>query len=89
MAAGKGKIWAIRMPGGPTRIVRSKKDLSEQDAKNIYSNSFAYLTAECLGDLECVWPLCKVIDEIEMNRDYSQFLQVSERTGMPRGLVEV
>lgn len=89
MAAGKGKIWAMRMPGGPTRVIKCDMDISENDAKDVYTESFAFKSAECLNDLEAVWPLCKVIDEIEMNRDYSQFLQVSEQTGLPRGFVEV
>lgn len=89
MAAGKGKIWAIRMPGGPTRIIKSDMDISEQDAKDIYKESFSYRRAKCLDDAEAVWPLCKVIDEVTMNRDYVEHLKTSEKTGRVRGVVEV
>lgn len=87
--AGKGKIWALRMPGGPTRVVKSDTDISEDDAKDVYKESFAFRRALCLDDAEAVWPLCKVIDEIEMQRDFGRFLQRSSKTGNLRGLVEV
>ena len=87
--AGEGKLWALRMPGGPTRVVRSAKPISEDRAKNAYTESFAFREAECLRDKEAVWPLCKVIDEVEFNKSYKQFQEINSRTGKPRGLVEV
>ena len=89
MSSGDGKIWAIRMPGGPTRIVRSSKPISEERAKKAYTESFEFIQAACLLDEEAVWPLCKVIDETVLRKDYSQFLEINTRTGKPRGLVEV
>lgn len=87
--AGEGQIWALRMPGGPTRIVRSKKPIGELKAKDVYAKSFKFRSSECLNDKEAIWPLCKVIDETEFLKSYSQFQELSERTHKPRGVVEV
>jgi hypothetical protein len=87
--AGEGLIWALRMPGGPTRVVRSKKPISEDRAKQVYSKSFNFKSAQCLLDKEAIWPLCKSIDETEFAKSYSQFAELNSRTGRPRGLVEV
>lgn len=83
------KIWAIRMPGGPSRIVKSEVMLTEQAAKDAYEQSFAKKHAKCLLDKEAVWPLCKPITEEEMNAKYSALLQPTLRTGHPKNLVEV
>ena len=87
--AGKSKIWALRMPGGMTKVVRSKKELTEQAAKAIYTKSFAYKTAKSLVDKELAWPLCRAMDDAELNRDYPGFLHASEVTGVNKRLVEV
>lgn len=86
---GQAKIWALRMPGGPTRVVRSAKPISEDRAKEAYTKSFKFRQAECLLDKEAVWPLCKAIDETVLGKEYKQFQEVNSRTGKPRGLVEV
>jgi hypothetical protein len=77
------------MPGGPTRVVKADSNISEDEAKSVYTESFSFRRAKCLDDVEAVWPLCKVIDEIEMERDFGQFLMTSSKTGRARGLVEV
>lgn len=83
-------IWAVRMPGGRTKIIKSNVMLDEREVKEIYANQNGHKAAKCLvTDRDAAWPLCKVIDEVEMHRSYSQFLQTSERTGNPRGLIEV
>lgn len=89
MAAGISKIWALRMPGGMTKIIKSDSSLSEKDAKDLYIESFSYRSARCLLDKEALWPLCKAIDEAEMHRDFSLFLQESQVTGKYKHLVEV
>lgn len=87
--AGKSKIWALRMPGGMTKVVRSKKEVTEQAAKAAYAKSFKYKTAKCLVDKELAWPLCRAIDEAELNRDYPGFLHPSEVTGLNNRIVEI
>lgn len=87
--AGSGQMWALRMPGGPTRVVQSSKPISEGKAKEAYTKSFKFRSAECLNDKEAVWPLCKPIDETEFRKNYSQFAELNSRTHKPRGLVEV
>ena len=87
--AGAGQMWALRMPGGPTRVVKSAKPISEDRAKKAYADSFSFKSAECLNDKEAVWPLCKVIDETEFRKSYSQFAELNSRTHLPRGVVEV
>lgn len=89
MAAGMSKIWALRMPGGMTKIIRSDKMISETDAKDIYTESFKYRSARCLLDREAVWPVCRPMDEAEMNRDYSALLLESPVTGKHKHLVEI
>lgn len=89
MAAGISKIWALRMPGGMTKIIKSDSSLSEKDAKDLYTESFSYRSARCLLDKEALWPLCKAIDEAEMHRDFTLFLQESQVTGKYKHLVEV
>jgi len=87
--AGQSKIWALRMPGGMTKIIRSDIMLTESDAKDVYKDSFAYKSARCLNDVEAVWPLCKPIDESEMYKSYAQFTIESPVTGKQKYLVEV
>lgn len=89
MAAGVSKIWALRMPGGMTKIIKSDTTITEMEAKETYKISFKYKSARCLNDVEAVWPLCKAIDESEMYRDYSQFLLESPVSGTHRHLVEI
>jgi len=89
IVAGTGQMWALRMPGGPTRVIKSAKPISEDRAKKAYAESFAFKSAECLNDKEAVWPLCKVIDETEFRKNYSQFGEYNTRTHQPRGVVEV
>jgi hypothetical protein len=87
--AGKSKIWAMRMPGGMTKIIKSNSEITESDAKDIYKDSFKYKSARCLNDLEAVWPLCKPIDESEMHKDFAQFVIESPVSGTHRHLVEI
>lgn len=87
--AASGKLWALRMPGGPTRIIRSAVELSEPKAKSIYAGTIGHKAALVLRDKEAIWPLQKVIDETEFSKDYSQFGLLSQLTGLPRGIIEV
>lgn len=87
--AGSSKIWALRMPGGPTRVVRSIRELSLERAKKEYAASFAHKQAECMLKPDKDWPLQKALDETELKKDYSQFMEINSRTGNPRNLVEV
>lgn len=86
MANQSSKIWALRMPGGPTKVIRSQKLISEDQAKKIYLKSFHYVRTETVN--ETVWPLLKTLDESTV-REYDSFTQLSKVTGRPRALVEV
>lgn len=83
------KIWALRMPGGPTKIVRSSKPISESVAKDRYLSSFKFRSSEIHSDPDIVWPLVRAIDEQQMHSEYSAFVEKSSKTGAPRALVEV
>lgn len=85
---GKSKLWAIRMPGGPTRVISSKTEIDEEYAKEIYMESFKYRSTEVKNDPDLVWPLIKPLDETSV-REYAKFMEVSSVTGKYRGLVEV
>ena len=87
--AASGNLWALRMPGGPTRVIRSAVELSEMKAKAIYAGSIRHKAALVLRDKEAIWPLQKVIDDTEFSKDYSQFALLSNLTGLPRGVIEV
>lgn len=87
--AGSSKIWALRMPGGPTRVVRASREITMEFAKKKYAESFSYKQAECMLKPDKEWPLQKSIDETEFSRDFSQFAEINSRTGNPRNLVEV
>lgn len=89
MAQRASKIWAVRMPGGPTRIIKSdRRPLSEEDAKREYTGSFKFKSAECLNDPDQVWPLLEPIDETQL-QSYAHLLEPSKITGLPRALIEV
>jgi len=89
--AASGKMWAFRMPGGPTRVVKSQVDLSEPKAKEIYASSFGHIGALCLKgpEKDKDWPLCKLIDDAEFQKDFSQLANISDMTGLTRGIIEV
>jgi hypothetical protein len=83
------KIWAIRMPGGPTKILRSTTRLiREDDAKKIYKDSFRHKSTEVDSDPDTVWPLLEPLTETELTK-YQTFIENSEITGKPRALIEV
>lgn len=88
--AGKSNLWAIRCPGGPTRVVVNRaKAIDEDTAKKEYRNSFRVRNAEWESDPDTVWPLVKPITQEEFDRDYKNFQHESVVTGMPRGVVEI
>jgi len=87
--AGSSKIWALRMPGGPTRVVRASREISLSVAKKKYADSFSYKTAACMLKPDLDWPLQKPLDQTELNTNFSQFMEINSRTGNPRNLVEV
>ena len=77
------------MPGGPTKILRSATRLIREDeAKEIYKDSFAYKSTEVDADPDTVWPLLEPLTETELTK-YATFTELSEVTGKPRALIEV
>lgn len=87
--SGSSKLWALRMPGGPTRVVKASKEISLASAKKKYTESFSFKQAACLLKMDMDWPLQKPIDENELRANFSQFGEINTRTGKPRNLVEV
>jgi len=87
--AGESKMWAIRCPGGPSKIVKSDKAISESTAKDAYLGSFAKKRTKALEDLETPWPLCKPVDETEIAKDYANLELESQVTGKTPRIVEV
>lgn len=86
MAHRASKIWALRMPGGPTKILRSGRLIDEERAKDIYMKSFHYVSTEVKRGTE--WPLVKPLDEVTV-QEYAKFMELSNVTGLPRAVVEV
>ena len=89
MSSVASKIWALRMPGGPTKVVKSAKPISEGVAKDRYLASFRFRQSEVNSDPDLAWPLVRAIDEQQMNGEYGRFIEKSSVTGGPRALVEV
>lgn len=85
----QGRLWAVRMKGGPTKIVRSKKDISESTVKQVYRDSFKHRSTDVDQDPDSGWPLLEPIDETELNTKYAWCLEKSTVTGAPRALVEI
>jgi hypothetical protein len=86
MAHRASKIWALRMPGGPTKVIRSERLIDEDQAKKIYMGSFKFVSTENKRDT--IWPLIKPLDETSV-LEYAKFTELSNVTGRPRALVEV
>lgn len=86
MANMASKLWALRMPGGPTKVIRSRFEISEDRAKEAYLKSVRFVRTETVRST--VWPLVKVLDE-ESVKEYDAFTQLSNVSGKPRALVEV
>ena len=86
MANSASKIWVLRMPGGPTKVVKSKKEITEDQAKAAYLQSVKFVRTETVRST--VWPLVKTLDD-ESVKEYELFTQPSNVSGKPRAMVEV
>lgn len=81
--------WVVRMPGGPTRIVRVDAGTSESLVRDVYRQSVRCRRAASDSDVDAVWPLCQTVSEDEIRKNYQWLLDTSTVTGAARGLVEV
>ena len=45
-------MWAVRCPGGPTKIVKSEKPISESTVKQSYLESFSKIRTDAEKDKE-------------------------------------
>lgn len=86
--AGASKMWAIRCPGGPSKIVKADRPISESTAKEAYLESFSFRRTKANEDLETPWPLCKPVDETEVAKDYADLQLESQVTGKTPRIVE-
>ena len=82
-------MWAVRCPGGPTKVVKSKKPISENAVKELYLESFAKIRTEVDKDKELKWPILKPIDETEFQKDFAQVCAPSPNSGREWRIVEV
>ena len=87
--AGTSKLWAIRCPGGPTKIVKSDRLISESTARDAYLESFNYKTCKAEVDREIPWPLLKPVDEAEAAKDFANLYIESQVTGKTPRIVEM
>ena len=89
LLSSKSKIWLIRMPGGPLKVVKSvKQSLTVEQAKAVYRKSVNCLASECDVNRELEWPELKPIDEVTLVQRYPFLIEISEVTKKPRALVE-
>jgi hypothetical protein len=85
-----GTLWAVRMPGGPTKIVRSAKPISEARAKKAYRESLPKSVASVADrDKSIEWPLCELIDDQTLQNKYQNFLSPHSVTGRSQWVVEL
>jgi hypothetical protein len=88
--AGKSWIWAIRMPGGPTKIVMSDVGITEAKAKAEYRASLPKTVASTSDrDKSIEWPLVEAIDEQTLTNKYSNFLHPHSSTGRSQFVVDL
>lgn len=85
-----GTLWALRMPGGPTKIVRSAKPITEAKARKAYRESLPKsIVSVADRDKSVEWPLCEMIDENELQNKYKNFLHPHSMTGRSQWVVEL
>lgn len=86
----KGKIWAVRVMGGPTKIVVADSPLTWQKVERLYLKSFAYQSIKALdsGD-DDAWPIKEVLSEEELQKKYSDLLVEHPTLGYPLALIRV
>jgi len=86
----KGKIWAVRVTGGPTKIVIADNPLTWSQVEKLYLKSFGYQSIKALdsGD-DDAWPIKEVLTEEELQRKYSALLVEHPTLGYPLALIRV
>lgn len=84
----ESKLWVIRGPGMPSKIVRSDKPLTEAKVKEFYLASFKFRTSELVRDPDYPYPLCKPVDDAEIQKNYSWMMRESLRKNH-RALIEI
>lgn len=86
----RGKIWAVRVMGGPTKIVIADSPLTWNQVEKLYLNSFGYQSIKALdsGD-DDAWPIKEVLTEEELQRKYAALLVEHPTLGYPLALIRV
>jgi hypothetical protein len=84
-----GKIWAVRMPGGQTKVVRSTKPLTAIEVKKIYRKNVKVTSTLVDKNPDMKWPLLEAISEQTLQEKYSWCLQQHSVTGTYLSLIEV
>lgn len=82
------EIWAVRCPGGPTKILKSSSPLTEEKVKKLYLKSFSHRQRDD-SDPDAPWPLLQRITENDIRQSYQWCIEESALTGCPRALIEV
>lgn len=82
------EIWAVRCPGGPTKIVKSSTVLTEKKVQDLYLKSFRHRQRDD-SDPDTPWPLLQRITENDIRQNYQWCVEESAVTGRPRALIEV
>lgn len=86
----KGKIWAVRVTGGPTKIVIADAPLTWNQVEKLYLKSFGHQSIKALdsGD-DDAWPIKEVLTEEELQRKYSALLVEHPTLNYPLALIRV
>jgi hypothetical protein len=84
----KDEQWLVRMPGGPLRLLRSNRSLSEDMVKEIYVDQLRHRRSRSLDDPDTKWPFLKLTTDDEVKKDHAWLLQESRRKNY-RGVIDV
>lgn len=87
-SAERRQQWLVRMPGGPLRLIRSNRELTESRVKDIYLSQLKFRRSMTLDDPDTVWPFLKLTTDDEVTKNHSWLLQESLRKNH-RGVIEV
>jgi hypothetical protein len=82
------EIWLVRSPGGPTRLVRSNRVLTEDSVKEIYLSQLKAIRTSALDDPDAKWPYLKrtTIDDVKSRHSW---LLLESRRKNHRGVIDV
>lgn len=84
----KDENWLVRSPGGPLKLIKSNRTLTEDEAKEIYLSQLKVIRSRSLDDPDAKWPylLLTTVDQVRKNHSW---LLLESRRKNQRGVINV